>query len=31
MVDTKPGFGASRYGLGPKVFNNLIAWETPSL
>ena len=31
MVVAKLGFGASRYGLGPKVFNHLISWEIPSL
>lgn len=29
--DAKPGFGASRYSLGSKVFNHLISWEIPSL
>lgn len=29
--DANPGFGASRYSLGSKVFNHLISWEIPSL
>lgn len=31
LPDAKPGFEASRYTLGSKVFNHLISWEIPSL